>query len=144
MMATDTRSDRDIARLAALWAIADRDADDIAARYDRKEASSEEFTAALEREHAALELLKDVARATATTEPQHGEQMPRYEFQLPKLNDRGNALAATANALLSDTLVAIEEMIPAGRERSLVVTKLQEAHAFLLRGIALDPQNQEY
>jgi len=37
----------------------------------------------------------------------------------------------------------VETLIPPGRERSLVVTKLQEASFFAERAIALDPSNQK-
>ncbi len=45
--------------------------------------------------------------------------------------------------IFSDALTRIESLVPAGRERALVVTKLQEACYFAKRGIALDPTNLE-
>ena len=45
--------------------------------------------------------------------------------------------------ILSESLTRIETLVPPGRERALVVTKLQEVACFAQRGIALDPLNQK-
>lgn len=66
----------------------------------------------------------------------------RPEFQVHLLNSIGIERAEAIGKLFSDTLDGIEALIPAGRERSLVVTKLQEASFFAKRAIAIDPNNQ--
>jgi hypothetical protein len=66
----------------------------------------------------------------------------RDEFKVHVLNDEGFAKAQVLGHLFSEMLDTIERMIPAGRERALVVTKMQEASFFAKRAIALDPQNQ--
>jgi len=66
----------------------------------------------------------------------------RDEFKVHVLNDEGCAKTKVLDHIFSETLDAIERMIPAGRERALVVTKMQEASFFARRAIALDPQNQ--
>jgi len=66
----------------------------------------------------------------------------RQEFQIHMLNEHGIAKATALGEIFSLTLVAIEAVLPAGRERALVVTKLQEACFFAKRGIAGDAANQ--
>ena len=67
----------------------------------------------------------------------------RNEFQVHMLNDDGIAKANGLAEIFSSTLDAIEKLVPPGRERALVVTKLQEASFFAKRGIAIDPANQK-
>jgi hypothetical protein len=67
----------------------------------------------------------------------------RQEFAVHILNDIGIAKATALGKIFSDALDAIEAIVPAGRERALVVTKLQEASFFAKRGIAVDPANQK-
>lgn len=64
------------------------------------------------------------------------------EFKVHRLNDAGLAQAEKI-ACAFDRLLADLDFIPQGRERALVVTKLQEANFFAKRAVALDPQNQE-
>ncbi len=66
----------------------------------------------------------------------------RPEFQVHLLNETGLAKANTLAAIFSLTLNEIEAIVPAGRDRSLVVTKLQEAAFFAKRGIATLAENQ--
>lgn len=61
----------------------------------------------------------------------------RQEFQVHVLTDRGLALATEIAEVFSDTLERIEALVPAGRERALVVTKLQEAAFYAKRGMAM-------
>jgi hypothetical protein len=68
--------------------------------------------------------------------------MIRPEFAVHLLNDDGIQKAETLAAIFSSTLDAIERIVPAGRERALVITKMQEAAFFAKRGIAIDPLNQ--
>lgn len=66
----------------------------------------------------------------------------RDEFRVHILNERGLQTVAALAEIFSDTLNRIETRIPAGRERALVITKLQEAAFFAKRAIAADPLNQ--
>ncbi len=68
--------------------------------------------------------------------------MARSEFREPLLNGIGVTKACQLADIFSETLTQIEAIVPSGRERSLVVTKLQEAAFFAQRGMALDPVNQ--
>jgi len=65
----------------------------------------------------------------------------RDEFKVHLLNPTGIAKATELSDIFSDALTRIESLVPAGRERALVVTKLQEACFFAKRGIALDSAN---
>lgn len=65
----------------------------------------------------------------------------REEFKVQLLNDEGLAKASDVGFIFSKALDAIEQLISPGRERALVVTKLQEACFFAKRAIALDPAN---
>lgn len=67
----------------------------------------------------------------------------RAEFTVRMLNERGTALAADVAEVFSDVLTKLEAIVPQGRERALVVTKMQEAAFFAKRGIALDPANHQ-
>lgn len=66
----------------------------------------------------------------------------RPEFAVHLLNDQGIAKATELGEIFSEALAEIEQLVPAGRERALVVTKLQEAAFFAKRGIAVDAANQ--
>lgn len=66
----------------------------------------------------------------------------RDEFNVHILNDQGIALAKQVAEIFSAALDQIESIIPPGRERALVATKLQEAAFFAKRGVALQPDNQ--
>jgi hypothetical protein len=66
----------------------------------------------------------------------------RDEFKVHQLNDQGLKKATDLGEVFSQMLDAIEALIPQGRERSIVITKLQEASFFAKRAIALDPANQ--
>jgi hypothetical protein len=67
----------------------------------------------------------------------------RTEFQVHLLNSSGIAKAIQLGELFSEFLDHLEKIVPPGRERSLVVTKIQEASFFAKRGIALLPENQD-
>lgn len=67
----------------------------------------------------------------------------RDEFQVHMLNDEGIRTAKILGEAFSDLLDKIDQHIPPGRERSLVVTKLQEASFFAKRAVAVDPKNQK-
>jgi hypothetical protein len=66
----------------------------------------------------------------------------RTEFQVHLLNEQGLAKAKALGEIFTEALNKIEALVPAGRERALVLTKLQEAAFFAKRGIAVDPANQ--
>ncbi len=67
----------------------------------------------------------------------------RPEFQVHLLNDDGIAKANAIGEILSTALTELERIVPAGRGRALVVTKLQEAGFFAKREIAVIPENQK-
>ncbi len=67
----------------------------------------------------------------------------KNEFQVHKLNETGMTKAIELGEAFSELLTKLETIIPAGRERALVVTKLQEASFFAKRAIAVLPENQE-
>lgn len=64
------------------------------------------------------------------------------EFKVHRLNENGLAKADQIGSRFAELLGDLEALIPPGRERSLVVTKLQEAAFFAKRGIAILPENQ--
>jgi hypothetical protein len=66
----------------------------------------------------------------------------RQEFQTHTLNDGGIEKTKQVGEVFSQALDALEQLVPQGRERSLVITKLQEAKHFAVRGVAVDPVNQ--
>ncbi len=66
----------------------------------------------------------------------------RPEFSVHLLNDAGLTKASALATIFAEALSRIEEVVPVGRERALVITKLQEACFFAKRGMALDPANQ--
>lgn len=67
----------------------------------------------------------------------------KNEFQVHMLNETGIARATELGEAFSALLETIEGLVPAGRDRALVVTKLQEASYFAKRGIAVLPENQK-
>ena len=67
----------------------------------------------------------------------------RNEFKVHRLNAMGMAKAEAIAAIFSVCLTNLEEVLPPGRERALVVTKLQEAAFFAKKGISEHPFNQE-
>ena len=67
--------------------------------------------------------------------------MPRPEFQVHMLDETGLAKAKVLASMFSELLTAIEAIVPPGRERSLVATKLEEASYFAKKGMAVDPAN---
>lgn len=67
----------------------------------------------------------------------------RSEFQVHMLNEAGVERANGIAEIFSSTLDAIDKIVPPGRERSLVVTKLQEAAFWAKRGVAINPELQK-
>lgn len=67
----------------------------------------------------------------------------RQEFQVHLLNETGISKAAQLGCIFSEALEKIEAIVPAGRERALIITKLQEASFFAKRAIATIPENQK-
>ena len=67
----------------------------------------------------------------------------RNEFMVHKLNEQGLELARAIAVAFSNMLLDLEAIVPPGRDRAIVVTKLQEACFFAKRAIADNPENQE-
>lgn len=88
------------------------------------------------------ELLADLP-PVATTTNEGMDMAMRNEFQVHLLNDAGLDKATQLGEIFSEALDKIEKLVPAGRPRSLVVTKLQEASYWAKRGIAEDTTNQK-
>lgn len=65
----------------------------------------------------------------------------RQEFQVHRLNESGMEKAVELAEIFSRALDQIETILVSspGRERALVITKLQEASFFAKRALALDP-----
>lgn len=65
------------------------------------------------------------------------------EFQVHTLNAAGITKAKEVAKHFDTLLEALLNLMPSGRELSLVRTKLEEASFFAKKGIANDPMNQE-
>lgn len=59
------------------------------------------------------------------------------EFKVHRLNEEGLAKCDELARKFEALLAYIEMLIPAGRERAIVTTKLQESSYFAKRGLAL-------
>jgi|LakMenE18May11ns_1017448.scaffolds.fasta_scaffold8146305_1 hypothetical protein len=68
------------------------------------------------------------------------EKLIRQEFQTFKLNPAGIQSATKIAEEFSVLLGKLEQMIPDGRELSIVKTKLEEAAFFAKRGMAKHPK----
>ena len=68
--------------------------------------------------------------------------MNRAEFEIYNLNDNWRLKAGEITNGFSQLLDLIDSIVPAGRERALVVTKLQEACFWAKRSLAQLPENQ--
>lgn len=66
----------------------------------------------------------------------------RPEFQYHELNQTGIDACTKLRAAFTELLTTVEATIPPGRERALVVTKLQEACNWAVRGAAIHPDHQ--
>ncbi len=69
--------------------------------------------------------------------------MIRPEFGVHMLNEAGVEKARSLAEAFSVLLETVDILVPASRERSIVVTKLQEACFYAKRGIAVLPENQK-
>lgn len=68
----------------------------------------------------------------------------RREFQVHLLNEKGIQAATELGEMFSVLLNQIDQLIPGNsREKSLAITKLQEADFFAKRAVATLPENQE-
>lgn len=65
------------------------------------------------------------------------------EFKVHRLNEQGMQRATEIARTFETCLTALDKMVPQGREKALMITKLQEANFWAKRGIAIDPANQE-
>lgn len=66
----------------------------------------------------------------------------RTEFKAFHLSDHGIEKSVAIGEIFSNALDALEKLVPPGRERALLVTKLQEAASWAKRGMAMDLVNQ--
>lgn len=66
----------------------------------------------------------------------------RAEFEAHALNDEGRAQLDQIRDAFGSLLDEIEKRVPAGRERALVTTKLQEAAMWAARGLAAKPETR--
>lgn len=66
----------------------------------------------------------------------------RDEFRVHMLNGDGLQKADAIAAVFSEALSELEAAVPAGRARSITITKLQEACFWAKRGVAEVPGNQ--
>lgn len=65
------------------------------------------------------------------------------EFEVHKLNVLGLGRASAIAEIFDATLIAIKLLCPAGRELSIVATKLEEACFFAKKAMACETSNQE-
>jgi hypothetical protein len=63
-------------------------------------------------------------------------------FQTYVLNSRGVAKAEAIATVFDDLLAKVAALCPAGRELSIVRTKLEEACFYAKKSMASDPTNQ--
>lgn len=71
------------------------------------------------------------------------ENKIRPEFQYHELNEAGIAACNSIRGAFTTLLDTVEATVPIGRERSLVVTKLQEACTWAVRAAAVQPSSQK-
>ena len=65
------------------------------------------------------------------------------EFEVHLLNEGGIGKARVLANIFNEALTQILTIVPAGRELSIVRTKLEEASFFAKKGIANNPENQK-
>lgn len=68
----------------------------------------------------------------------------REEFTTPDITPRTAERGLQIAELFSQFLTELDKDIPPGRERALVITKLQEAAYFAKRAIAVAPNTPAY
>lgn len=64
------------------------------------------------------------------------------EFKVHRLNAQGLAKADELAKYFTELLARVELMVPSGRERAIVTTKLQEACHFAKMGLAMQKAYQ--
>lgn len=64
------------------------------------------------------------------------------EFQVHKLNQEGINKAVQIAELFDNLMQKLKDHCPAGREFSIVATKLEEASFFAKKSMAMQPLNQ--
>ena len=64
------------------------------------------------------------------------------EFKVHRLNEEGLAKADYLAEEFETLLAKVEKLVPSGRERAIVVTKLQEACFYAKRGLAMQKAYQ--
>lgn len=70
-------------------------------------------------------------------------RLPRAEFIGHALDDDALRALDRIRAAFSDLLDAVDRDVPASRERSIVVTSLQEACMWAVRGVAVNGAAQK-
>lgn len=65
----------------------------------------------------------------------------RPEFATHALTESGLDKVHAARVTFSEALTHLEMIVPPGRPRSIMITKLEEACMFAVRAIAEDPAN---
>lgn len=66
----------------------------------------------------------------------------RPEFTPQLLNEKGIETSAAVRRVYSEALTKLEALLPvAGRERSLMITALQESSMWAIRATSQDPSN---
>lgn len=65
------------------------------------------------------------------------------EFEVHLLNEDGIAIARALAEKFDELLTYLDTVLPAGRETSIVHTKLEEASFFAKKSIANNPKNQK-
>ena len=66
----------------------------------------------------------------------------RQEFEVFALSTEGKLKSDELQEAFSATLDAVDELVPQGRELSLARTALQEACAWAIRGMSMQPLNR--
>lgn len=66
----------------------------------------------------------------------------RKEFEVHAMNQQGVQESLRVAEAFSTLLDALEPIVPPGRLRALVITKLEEASFFAKRAVAEKPENQ--
>ena len=67
----------------------------------------------------------------------------RSEFRFNLFNEVGLNKQSQLEAIFSEALDKIEKLVPKSRPMSLVVTHMQDAHAWAQRALAEEPSNLE-
>jgi len=67
----------------------------------------------------------------------------RQTFRYHRLNARGISITTEIGELFGDLAERLDELVPVGREKALVMTQLETACFFAKKGVALQDENQD-